>query len=615
MILFPIFGGMLRKIIAISILTCLSTFTFAQQRYRDSLEQKLTQVSLSAYEKVMVRCKLARAYFETDLDKALAFTNDAANAPGPDAKAWLYATRTHLLVQKKNKPAAYAALDSALLYVNEAKDPLAKGMVWLRNGWLDIIDNENDLAASKLLKAVDFFKTPAGAPYAALAYHYLASIYSYGTDTTRQAAYAKECYARALDNGEADVLNTAYYTMGQYFHDCYKLNTRQNLLDSALSYYNKSIALSNREKGRIIIRSNTAAVALNTANIYFQHYPSSFRDSVYHYLELAEQIATETRLTEILINCYGIRSEYALRNNNVNEAEELLLTALSEADGSAIKMPLTQSRIYRALVRVAEQKDDARLALSYMKSYVASNEEAFNQEKINNAQKIDARYRSAQQAQKIALLEQEASFREKRNLLYIGLGIAGIAALSFLLISYNYKLKASMRKQELIDKEKEEAILKVKLQEAETNQLIAEQALLRERQLRLEKELLAGQLQKEEKNQIMEILADKNTAGNEEIKKLIKRQQQLDEEYEDHKTDFVEVHASFFEQLQQRAGNSLTRLDMKYCSYILMGLSNKEISTRINIEPKSIRMARYRIKQKLGLGKEDSLDNFIKTLG
>ncbi|HEY0611509.1 MAG TPA: LuxR C-terminal-related transcriptional regulator, partial [Chitinophaga sp.] len=127
--------------------------------------------------------------------------------------------------------------------------------------------------------------------------------------------------------------------------------------------------------------------------------------------------------------------------------------------------------------------------------------------------------------------------------------------------------------------------------------------------------LLAEQLQKEEKNQLMKLLADKDPANNDQIKRLIKRQQQLDEEYEDHKTEFVEVHATFFDQLQQRAGETLTRLDMKYCSYILMGLSNKEISVRLNIEPKSIRMARYRIKQKLGLGKDDSLDNFIRTLG
>lgn len=607
---------MLRNAFTISLFTFFPLFAFTQQRYIDSLEERLGHANLSAYEKVVAKCKLTRACFETNIDKALSLTDAAADAPGADAKAWLYATRVHLLVQKKNKPAAYAALDSALICERMAKDPLARGMVWLRNGWLDLIDNENDLAVSKLLKALEFFKTDDGSAYAALACHYLASIYSYGTDTSRQADYAKKCYAHALRNGEPDVLNTGYYTMGQYFYDRYKLSREQSyLLDSALSYYSRSILLSDREPGRILIRSNTAAVALNTANIYFQHYPASFKDSVFHYLDIAERIATETRQTEILINCYGMRSEYALRNNNAEEAEQLLLTALSEADISQVTMPLTKSRIYGALARVAEQRNDTKKALAYLKSYVSNNEEAFSQEKISNARKIDARYRTAQQEQKIALLEQEAAFREKRNLLYISLGITGVAALSFLLVSYNYRLKSSMRKQELIDKEKEEVILKVKLKEAETSQLLAEQLLLRERQERLEKELLAEQLRKEEKNQLMEMLADKETIGNEQIRRLIKRQQQLDEEYEDHKTDFVEVHTAFFEQLQQHAGDTLTRLDMKYCSYILMGLSNKEISTRLNIEPKSIRMARYRLKQKLGLGKDDSLDNFIKTLG
>jgi len=607
---------MLRELITISLLLIISPITFAQQRYIDSLEAKLNQEQLSDYQKTVIRCKLTRALFETDLEKAIQLTNNAADAPGADSKAWLYATRIHLLVQRKDKPAAYAAMDSAMRYVNSAKDPIAKGMVWFRSGWLDLIDNENDDAVTKFLKALDNFKGNDGAAYAAITCHYLASIYSYGTDPVRQGEYARMSYKLALQNGEPDILNTGYYTIGQYYYDQYKLNPKQQpLLDTALSFYRQAIALNKRDPGRILVKSNTAGIALNVANIYFQHYPVSYRDSVYHYLDLAENITTASGLTEILVNCYGMRSEYELLNNNPAEAELILLTALARTESSPIKMPLTQSRIYNALARVAEKQGDTKKALGYMKSFVAANEKAFNQEKVNNTQRIEARYRAAQQQQKIALLEQEAAFRGKRNLLYIGLGIAGFLALTLLLVSYNYRLKASIRKQALIDKEKEEVILKVKLKEAEASQLIAEQALLRERQERLEKELLAEQLQKQEKNQLMEMLADKSSAGNDQIKKLLKRQQQLDEEYEGHKTDFVEVHAAFFEQLQQQAGDSLTRLDMKYCSYILMGLSNKEISNRLNIEAKSIRMARYRIKQKLGLGKDDNLDNFIRTLG
>jgi Bacterial regulatory proteins, luxR family. len=45
-----------------------------------------------------------------------------------------------------------------------------------------------------------------------------------------------------------------------------------------------------------------------------------------------------------------------------------------------------------------------------------------------------------------------------------------------------------------------------------------------------------------------------------------------------------------------------------------MGLSNKEIANRLAVDPKSILMARYRIKQKLKLEKEDSLDLAIQRL-
>lgn len=608
---------MLRNTILLLLLTCIFIpAAFTQQRYRDSIEGILQKGGLSPYRQTVLHCQLARAYFETDLLKALLLAGNGTEAAGADAKAWVYATRVHLLVQQKNKPAAYAALDSALLYENQAKEPLAKGMVWLRNGWLDVIDNENDRAVSKLLKALDYFKGPGGSGYGALTCHYLASIYSYGADEKRQGDYARQCLELAAQSGEPDMLNTAYYTVGQHFYDQYKLNPRhRGLLDSALEWYHRSIALSNLEKARVLVRSNTAGVALNTANIYFQHYPANYKDSVFRYLDIGERIAMETRNTEILINCYAMRSEYALQSGNTADAEQILLSAISLTGTSAVKMPLTQSRIYRALARVAEQRHDTRAELNYLKNYIAANAQAVSQEREANAQLIDARYRAAGQEQKIRLLEQETAFARRRNWLYIGLGIAVVTALALLLVSYNYRLKASLRKRELIDKEKEEAVLKIKLQEAETNQLLAEKALLRERQERLEKELLAEQLQKEEKNQLMELLADKNSANAEQVKRMLKRQQQLDEEYEGHKSDFVEVRAGFFEQLRQRSADSLTRLDMKYCAYILMGLSNKEISARLNIEPKSIRMARYRIKQKLGLGKEDHLDQFIKTLG
>lgn len=63
--------------------------------------------------------------------------------------------------------------------------------------------------------------------------------------------------------------------------------------------------------------------------------------------------------------------------------------------------------------------------------------------------------------------------------------------------------------------------------------------------------------------------------------------------------------------MQEKANNTLTKLDLKHCSYISIGLSTKEIASHLGVAPKSILMSRYRIKQKLGLGKDEGLDTYL----
>jgi DNA-binding CsgD family transcriptional regulator len=43
-------------------------------------------------------------------------------------------------------------------------------------------------------------------------------------------------------------------------------------------------------------------------------------------------------------------------------------------------------------------------------------------------------------------------------------------------------------------------------------------------------------------------------------------------------------------------------------------MDTKKIAGILHIEPKSVRMSRYRIKQKLGLGKEEDLNLFLQNL-
>jgi len=597
----------------------------AQKIYIDSLNHLLAQKGTTKELRVNVLCKLAKANFEKDLPLSFKLANQAlqisAGLKDGKSKAMTYATLVHLYVWKKDMKNAYQSLDSAMYYAKKTKDSVTLGFVWFRNGWLDLVNDENDKSITKMFKALDFFRGENAYEYESTIYHYLASFYGYGNNPSKQQKYADLCYLTAVKSQQVDLLNNAYFTIGQTFFDRFKLDTtKRNLLDSTLKVYKKALWLSKKQEGRLLVYSNTAAVALNTANTYFQYFPASYRDSAEKYVDVAIEIATKTNLQEILLNCYGLKSEYYLRDGNYDQAEKILLTGLGKIEDGVVKMPLTKSRIFQGLSNIAEKKGDKAAALNYLKAYITNYKKAFDEEKINNTVRIEAQYQSEKKEQEIAYLHQQSAYTKKLNVFYIISGLAGILALLLLLISYNYKLKASVRKQELIDQQKDAAELKAQLKEAEALQLKAEQALLKERQERLEKELLAGNLQIEEKNELLELISDKvnsesHLSLDEQIKRIVNQQKRMDKEFEEYKIDFFDANPAFFERLQDKANHTLTRLDLKYCSYMLMGLTNKEVSIRLGIEPKSVRMSRYRIKQKLGLGKDDDLNLFLQHLG
>jgi len=596
-----------------------------QKIYLDSLNRLLARNDISKVDRVNILCKLAKANFEKNLPLSFKQANQALyigkGVQDGRSRAMAYATLVHLYVWKKDLKNAYASRDSALYYARKTKDPVTLGFVWFRNGWLDLINDENDKAIAKFLKALDFFKGQNAYEYESTIYHYLASFYGYGNNPAKQKKYADLCYQAAVRSQQVDILNNAYFTIGQTYFDQFKLDTtKRDLLDSTLLIYKKSLLLSKKQEGRLLIYSNTAAIALNTANTYFQYFPPGYRDSAEKYVDIAIDIAEKTNLQEVLLNGYGLKSEYALRDGNYDGAEKILLYGLGKVADDVVTMPVTKARIFQGLANIAEKRGDNKAALNYFKQYFDYYKKAFNEEKINSITKVEAAYQSEKKEQEIAYLQQEAAFAKKRNILYVILGLMGFAVLLFLLRSYNFKLKASIRKQELIDKEKTAAELRAQLKEAEAVQLQTEQVLLRERQDRLQKELLAGTLQIEEKNELLQLLSGKVDVGShlsfdEQIKKILNQQRKMDKDFEEYKADFFETNPAFFERLQQKANNTLTRLDLKYCSYMLMGLSNKEVSIRLGIEPKSVRMSRYRIKQKLGLGKEDDLNLFLQNIG
>ena len=82
---------------------------------------------------------------------------------------------------------------------------------------------------------------------------------------------------------------------------------------------------------------------------------------------------------------------------------------------------------------------------------------------------------------------------------------------------------------------------------------------------------------------------------------------QADEELEKY---FNEIYNGFTDRIK-RQYPLLSKTDLKICIFVKMHLSGKEIADRLNISPKGVEIAKYRLRKKLLLPPDVTLANFI----
>jgi len=81
----------------------------------------------------------------------------------------------------------------------------------------------------------------------------------------------------------------------------------------------------------------------------------------------------------------------------------------------------------------------------------------------------------------------------------------------------------------------------------------------------------------------------------------------------DFESHFDTVYQGFFRKLKM-IDKSFTANELRLCSFIKLNMSNKEIATIIYTLPESVNTSRKRLKKKLGLQPDESLQLFIGNL-
>jgi len=74
----------------------------------------------------------------------------------------------------------------------------------------------------------------------------------------------------------------------------------------------------------------------------------------------------------------------------------------------------------------------------------------------------------------------------------------------------------------------------------------------------------------------------------------------------------LEANTGFIKKLKKRF-QGLTENELLFCAYLRVNLSSADIAALKDINTKSVNMARYRLKKKLGIEPGQELDEFIRT--
>ncbi len=445
-------------------------------------------------------------------------------------------------------------------------------------------------------------------------------------------------------------LSTAISNIGTVYH-------RQNKLEDALRYYNEAEELANVEEAPYPIRSmikrniavalylqnkikpavmyatNALAMDLKTDNkvgiprdyvVLGSIYGKGIHiaDSAFHYFELAIKHSDPTsECFSPMVNqaLDGIWDSYSREGNynkvrwaigqvknkvpvysqamlfNLFSRNALNIHALDSSIFYAHKVlsqgniDLTLSRdAYQQLYQSFQQKGNIDSSFFYFQRfhhYQDSIEYASNERKYNNL-RLDLI--SIENDRKVELMQQSQMIDRLRNQLIVSF-LSGILILISVLFYRRYKKQVTKQKelQETIEKNSQQLT-------SHTLSMVHRNNGFQQIEEEVDKMLKSDHF-----NPVR-------------IKKIISMNKSGDNDWENFDSYFGHVHNGFGEQLLKEHPE-INVTEQRLAFLIKMKLTNREIASILHIEPRSVSMAKYRLKKKLGIPEEQDLSQFLTS--
>lgn len=358
--------------------------------------------------------------------------------------------------------------------------------------------------------------------------------------------------------------------------------------DTAMDYFSKSLKLS-REHDISDIEGNAL---VNLGKVYVKK--EDFGKAINH-LKSGLAIHRQNNFKSNILDTQNEIARAYLAMDKPNEAIPFLNQTLAYSDSTGFIHEAMNAYKYRA--EAYQENGRLQNAISDLKRYQTLNDSIFNITKSQQIEELRTIYETEKKEQQIALQEKEIDLLEQKErnstLQKILLGFALLLSL----LGF-YALRQKMKRNK-VEKDKVDAELAFKRKELTTHAL----------HLAKKNETLENLKQKAEEFKA----SSENNQGYSQLIRTINFDLQDDNNWENFSKYFKEVHKDFNTNVKTKFPE-VTSNELRLMALLKMNLSSKEIANILNISPEGIKKARYRLRKKLDITSEESLQDLVLSL-
>lgn len=272
-----------------------------------------------------------------------------------------------------------------------------------------------------------------------------------------------------------------------------------------------------------------------------------------------------------------------------------------------------ESEMYLYLSRSYEAIGNREKAFEYLKKHQAAFKTQVSEVEQQEIPKARARDAINRQKDTIKLLEQKAELHQNRVYMMILIIVVIVIVIIAVAFYVAQRIKIHKIKNRELHYSLEQEIIIARLNRENFERDIQQKDC----------EISSSVLLLANKNDVLQQInsitrsyADEGKIPAEYVKQInavVNDSLKSDDEWSRFKVHFDSVHPAFFSKLKEQS-EELTENDLRLCAYIRIGLKAKQIAEMLSVSPASVNSNRYRLRKKLGLQKDDSLDDFIRKV-